>query len=238
MQGKFYSLVALAVLSSGCGSDSGDSSSSTTENPTTSTITENSTAGNSSSTTSSSTVSTGTTDYKSFTRDNVREVVLDRTTGLMWQDTAKQVALPEGIYINDYNITDYPKIKAEIDRLVAKGIDRTSLESNIGTNGNHKFIAYYNYYYCNDLNISGLDNWRVPEYDEIKGIVDSSNSPTIVSIFKNTKPWGYWHNPYSIARYSYTYVLNFNTGQTEEKDSYKEYYFRCVRTMAVEEFID
>ena len=84
--------------------------------------------------------------------------------------------------------------------------------------------------HCEELSLGGHSDWRLPNINELKSIVDRSKDyPAIVNGFENTSSYSYWSsttyedfkNDAWIVYFGYGYVGNDN----------KDYnrYVRCVR---------
>ncbi len=90
--------------------------------------------------------------------------------------------------------------------------------------------------YCEDLNISGVDDWRLPNYNELHSVVDYTKIyPAMNSTFANVVNGAYWTST-SYARYSdkRAWSVIFNRGDSGWKDKSATYYVRCVRDGATE----
>jgi hypothetical protein len=83
--------------------------------------------------------------------------------------------------------------------------------------------------YCQNLNLGGYSDWRLPNLEELKTIVDKNNDPKIKSKFKNTASRYYWSGtPYADVS-DYAWGVPFSYGS--EYYYYKNFnnYVRCVR---------
>ena len=84
---------------------------------------------------------------------------------------------------------------------------------------------------CEVLILGGHSDWRLPNINELKSIVDRSKfDPAIVTGFINTSSSFYWSsNTYESSR-SYAWDVGFYGGRVYYS-GYKEYdgYVRCVR---------
>jgi hypothetical protein len=73
--------------------------------------------------------------------------------------------------------------------------------------------------YCQNLNLGGHNDWRLPSLAELKTIVDKNNNPTIKSEFKNTASHGYWSSTPHAYFSNYAWYVYFSYGY--ENDYYK-----------------
>jgi len=82
--------------------------------------------------------------------------------------------------------------------------------------------------YCESLELGGFKDWRLPLKDELEGIVDTDNSPTIKKGFKNIKPNNYWSIKMGASNSLAWYVF-FQSGEVYHAsvDDYNN--VRCVR---------
>ena len=89
--------------------------------------------------------------------------------------------------------------------------------------------------YCEALTLDTYEDWRMPNINELKSIVDrSKGEPAIVDGFENIGTnsfYRYWSSTTSIVgiEYYYAWIVNFNYGYVlgSSKDNY--YYVCCVR---------
>jgi len=124
--------------------------------------------------------------HAEFVRDNSKEVVVDNSTNLMWQDD------------ND-----------------VKSVTKTWVEA---------------INYCENLNFAGYSDWRLPNINELKSIVDyTKNNSAIDSEFSNVASVFYWSSS-SVAGYSDSaWLVYFYDGHDDGDDKSHSYYVRCVR---------
>ena len=120
-------------------------------------------------------------------RDSTREVVIDDSSKLMWQD-------------------DISVVKTLIDHDLAET-------------------------YCNDLNYKGLNNWRLPNIEEFKLIVDKKNTKNYINkAFKYNVPDGYWAlKAHWRTLWFYADYMHFISGTAYYDSRHKTKYVRCVR---------
>ncbi len=83
--------------------------------------------------------------------------------------------------------------------------------------------------YCRNLKVSGYSDWRLPNLEELRTLVDKNNLPTIKSGFKNTVSGYDWSNTRLADGSNRAWVVGFENGYGD--DDYKSHnnYVRCVR---------
>ncbi len=88
--------------------------------------------------------------------------------------------------------------------------------------------------YCQDLNISGLDDWYLPSIEQLNSIVDRNSTDTsnlVDSIFTQRGQTVYWSSTlYKPITDNYRTVL-FNVGITAYNSIGSTLYVRCVRDL-------
>lgn len=123
--------------------------------------------------------------HAEFLRDNTKNVVLDTTTNLMWQDDITPEPMNWGSAIT----------------------------------------------YCENLELGNFSDWRLPNKNELKSIVDRSSvvSPAISSVFQTVFDLGDYQSSTTSAVYTnQVWLVSFLDG----KDSFGtkgNTYVRCVR---------
>ena len=87
--------------------------------------------------------------------------------------------------------------------------------------------------HCEELNLGGHSDWRLPNVNELKSIVDRSKySPAIVNGFENTDSGYYWSSTTNDYNKSDAWIVDFSVGYVVYYDGIKEdlyNYVRCVR---------
>lgn len=82
--------------------------------------------------------------------------------------------------------------------------------------------------YCKKLMLNGDDDWRLPNIDELKSIVDYNfRNPAIIQIFRDIPLGYYWSS--SKGSGSSFWIVDFIEGADTWHDKRKDYYVRCVR---------
>ena len=84
--------------------------------------------------------------------------------------------------------------------------------------------------YCENLTLGSHNDWRLPNINELKSIVDRSKfNPVIVDGFTNVRSDGYWssttHENYS----SDAWLVRFDDGNVDNYSKVRNYDVRCVR---------
>ena len=90
--------------------------------------------------------------------------------------------------------------------------------------------------YCDQLNIGGFSDWRVPNINELYSIVNvqaqTSTDPSIYPTFKNTAQFVYWSSSVLVSDDTKRWVVDFNYGDIKQRDrSDTDTYIRCVRNL-------
>jgi hypothetical protein len=83
--------------------------------------------------------------------------------------------------------------------------------------------------YCQNLNLAGHSDWRLPNLEELKTIVDKNNDPAIKSEFKNTTSYSYWSSTPGAGGSYGAWVVYFSGGGEDSDNEYNYNTVRCVR---------
>jgi hypothetical protein len=89
---------------------------------------------------------------------------------------------------------------------------------------------------CENLNLSGFNDWRLPNMNELLTLLDFGYSPKIDPTFSTKRAGSFWSlDTYEADPQAYAYYVNFSNGSTAEyndRSKFKKtnkYYIRCVR---------
>jgi len=85
--------------------------------------------------------------------------------------------------------------------------------------------------YCENLTLDSYDDWRLPNLNELKSLVDRTTyDPAIQSAFQNVVSSGYWSSTAHADGIPYVWGVDFNDG-SDYWDIYElnSHYVRCVR---------
>ena len=87
--------------------------------------------------------------------------------------------------------------------------------------------------FCEQLNIYGRSNWRLPNFNELYTLTDYSENnrtiPHINSIFKHVKPEPYWTSTTGDNDHDRAWGISFKNGSDFTYDKTEQIHVRCVR---------
>ncbi len=84
--------------------------------------------------------------------------------------------------------------------------------------------------YCEALSLDTHDDWRLPNVNELKSIVDRSKSnPAIVTGFEYVQSGYYWSSTSVVGVEDLAWIVVFNYGHVNGHNKDDSRYVRCVR---------
>ena len=84
--------------------------------------------------------------------------------------------------------------------------------------------------HCEELSLGGHSDWRLPNINELKSIVDRSKDyPAIVNGFENTSSNRYWSSTTYEGYKGSAWIVTFSYGYVGYYRKGHNYYVRCVR---------
>jgi hypothetical protein len=86
-------------------------------------------------------------------------------------------------------------------------------------------------YFCSQLKLLDMDDWRLPEIDELKTLVNyAKTNPAMSEIFESSSSSRYWSSTISqIDTIDAAWYVNFEYGDTSWASIKSKNYVRCVR---------
>ena len=111
---------------------------------------------------------------------------------------------------------------------------RTNLEWQDDYSDNGNSIKYTTWQsaieYCENLNLDGNNDWRLPNLNELTSLVDDTTySPAIDGVFQNTNSNNYWSSTTYAYYYDNAWIVNFDDGYQSNYSKGYGSYVRCVR---------
>ena len=84
--------------------------------------------------------------------------------------------------------------------------------------------------HCEELELDEYSDWRVPNINEFKTIVDRSKyNLAIVEELEHTSSYYYWSSTTYESSKNYAWYVYFRSGFTDNDSKSNSYYVRCVR---------
>ncbi|QOY52577.1 DUF1566 domain-containing protein [Candidatus Sulfurimonas baltica] len=85
--------------------------------------------------------------------------------------------------------------------------------------------------YCEDLVMSGYEDWRLPAINELESIADyTMHKPAIKTGFDNVTSHIYWSSSTDVSNNNDAWYLLFENGRSYTLDKSNSYNVKCVRT--------
>ena len=140
-----------------------------------------------------------------YIRDDSKEVVVQISTGLMWQDNvaAQTVTKRWLTELNYYKCTN----------------NNTDCENTAGDTAAT---------YCTDLSLGGFSDWRLPTKEELFGILKSDATfPSISAVFQHITSDFYWSSTIDNDYGAWGATFDYSNHSISGKNN--SYYVRCVR---------
>lgn len=137
-----------------------------------------------------------------YVRDDVKEVVYQISSGLVWQDNAAaETVKKQWVTTANYNDGNY-----------------TDTSGDTATT------------YCTNLSLGGFSDWRLPTRDELYSIVKSdATDPSISAVFHYSASSTYWSSTTYAGLASGAWGVYFGNGGQYTYGKSNSSYVRCVR---------
>jgi hypothetical protein len=141
-----------------------------------------------------------------YSRDESNGTVTDHITGLMWQDNTE-------VYRSWLNEENYLICREDSQSSACKD-----------TSGDTAMT------YCDDLNLSGYSDWRLPNIRELQSIVDyHMEKPALPYIFRYRRAGYFWSSNSVVGHESYGWMVSFEYGDANGYLKNGQLFIRCVR---------
>ena len=127
------------------------------------------------------------------------ECVKDSRTGLIWEGKTAS-----GLRAGSNTYTNYDSTSSE-QKLFGGNPTQAEIDASTNSIGYVKAV--------NASALCGFTDWRLPTKEELEGIVDKNQDPTIDSVwFPNNQPWSYWTSSPFVRDSDYTWWVGFYDG--------------------------
>jgi hypothetical protein len=83
--------------------------------------------------------------------------------------------------------------------------------------------------YCKNLDLYGYKDWYLPSIIELKSIVDTNRSPSILDVFEHIRPSYYWSSTINKNATQKAYYIYFKAGYEGSRSIKHKNNIRCVR---------
>ncbi|MCK5111213.1 MAG: DUF1566 domain-containing protein [Arcobacteraceae bacterium] len=122
-------------------------------------------------------------------------------------------------------------VRNDIENIVIDNKNKLMWQDNKEAKTNEKNWKDANRY-CNNLLLSGFNDWRLPSIKELETIVDSDRAdPSICTIFKNISADSYWTSTSLPENKNNARLICFVSGDDNDDEKVVNYCVRCVRDL-------